>query len=594
MPAQGYVPAPAWARNPLGDYATYPDAGTGVLQNRPVPMLPPGVSQSDIYESTYQTQADYLNEVLPPQLDVSDYAVAPGIAGQNYQSMPQGTPSRGIPGETTPPRLERRFQRNVVRDFNRGFAEGGQPYFPQPYPGGMPDPNINAAPYFMQGGGAFDFQGDPNDPMYNQFGFDDGSMSPAETGDSPYAMTEKGDKVGKMKWKGKGQGVGQYAPMIMPALDMISSIAEQGDARRNEARLQELKQASNVFTPTSNVNRGKHTVNQGYFDPANMVPVQFTGNDQGYIGSPDTYSKYGGQPKYPDGGDVVMPQDNTAMAQPAIPDLSNIKPYDPSDTSYRQNDNSNWYYNNPENLAAMENLYLLGSRKGMGTAHDPKKLKEYANNIAEFRARMKPEVLSRYDREKKKEFFTTRGGLLRNPERIEQRVSPGGFSQPQYQNGGDVKKMPRDNTRTAPVMVPQQIREGNIQQLIDDTKRYNEQIANLQSPYTTIAMPDRNTSWPGDSIRFFPGQRGNFGVPYVRDGIGAKGFADQYSGRDYLDMVNHNKGRMYQDTSRVRANHDIMYNEPAPVRDYQDGGEYYLSEEEIKQVMAMGGQIEYL
>ena len=279
--APGYTPSiPDWIRNPLGEYASYPNAGSGVLRNTQIPMLPPGVSQRDIYESGYQTASDYLNGNQPP-VNVEGLMVNPNLP-PTQGGFPAGTPSRGIPGETTSPDLERRFQRNVVNDFERGI-------FDKQYGG--------EGAYFFQDGGGFNFgDTDPNDPMYNQFGFDESNTSSANTGEDAYAMTDPGDPTAKAKWKNKGtgQGLNQWAPMIMPAMDMISSIAEQGDARRNEAQLQSLKQASNVFTPNSNISRGKHTVNQGYFDPSNMVATQFAGNDQGYIGSPNTYAQMGG------------------------------------------------------------------------------------------------------------------------------------------------------------------------------------------------------------------------------------------------------------------------------------------------------------
>ena len=68
-----------------------------------------------------------------------------------------------------------------------------------------------------------------------------------------------------------------------------------------------------MFTTNTVRNRGKNTVNQGYFDPYNMVPVQFAGNDQGMIGSPNIYSKYGGQPQYKDGGEYELTEEEIAQ-----------------------------------------------------------------------------------------------------------------------------------------------------------------------------------------------------------------------------------------------------------------------------------------
>jgi len=222
----------------------------------------------------YFTEADYMNQKMnQPQLNINDYVNAHGVGNQMQNFRPRR--AEQVPGEPTPSNLNERFMKQVDRDFRRGFNYGG---------------DINVYP-ILEDGGAFNNQGS------------------AFLNDDAYAANPDM----KAKWKGNNQGFNQWAPMMVPGLNMISSIAEQGDARRNEAQLQDLKQASNVFTPNTVRNRGKNTVNQGYFDPYNMTPVQFAGNDQGAIGSPNVYSKYGGQPMYQDGGEYELTEQEIAQ-----------------------------------------------------------------------------------------------------------------------------------------------------------------------------------------------------------------------------------------------------------------------------------------
>jgi hypothetical protein len=105
--------------------------------------------------------------------------------------------------------------------------------------------------------------------------------------------------------------------------------------------------------------------------------------------------------------------------------------------------------------------------------------------------------------------------------------------------------MPSDNTRTNQRMVPQQIQEGNIQQMIDAAAAYQAQLDMLNSPYTAIAVPDYNSTFPNDSVRYFPGQMGPQGVPYIKDLGNLAGVSGRNSAQDFIDIVNSGKGRMY-------------------------------------------------
>ncbi len=92
-------------------------------------------------------------------------------------------------------------------------------------------------------------------------------------------------------------------------MDLGISIFEQGDVRANEARLDDMRRSENVFTANQGMNRRKNTVNAGYFDPYNQTPVQFAGNNQGMIDSPDMFSRYGGQPQYQIGGEYDLTEE---------------------------------------------------------------------------------------------------------------------------------------------------------------------------------------------------------------------------------------------------------------------------------------------
>jgi hypothetical protein len=193
------------------------------------------------------------------------------------------------------------FDEMVAHDLQQGFAQGGQPYFPQPYPGGMPDPNLNAAPYFQDGGGIFG---------WNPFGSastDDEAYATGDVVDGKLAVTRSDARQMrrdsrpdvKAKWKGDNSGINQWAPMLPAAGHLTASIIEgvdpYGKNKKREAQFEAMHRADAVFTPNTQRDLGKHTVNQGYFDPYNMVPVQFPGMDQGAWGTPDTFAQYGGQ-----------------------------------------------------------------------------------------------------------------------------------------------------------------------------------------------------------------------------------------------------------------------------------------------------------
>ena len=389
----------------LSDYQINPNNKPVYPQQNQGQMMYPG---SGVMKNMPDPYVEFRNQ--EPMVDASTLQVSPEV-GQ-FSNFRRETPTRD--------RNDRRFQKQVERDIRRGF----------------------------QGGGQFDMNGLDNAPS----NFDPSFTSTANVGDSAYAsgpesgsyVNEQGQLVTygnqnqqpdmKAKWKGNGQGMNQWAPMLIPGVNMISSIFEQGDVAANEARLQDLKQASNSFTPNQGMNRGKNTANAGYFDPYNQTPVQFAGNNQGMINSSNVFAQYGGP--------QTMVQDNTRTLPP---DLSRAYEVDPTDVSYRQTDNRQSYYGNPHDLADNENLLELS--KAINEWSDNRtNVQQNKEQIAEFNARMLPEVRSRYYREKQKTFMHSPQGLIKNEQWIPQYKAPlfpdhqpfryqiGDF---QYQMGGE-------------------------------------------------------------------------------------------------------------------------------------------------------------
>jgi hypothetical protein len=111
-----------------------------------------------------------------------------------------------------------------------------------------------------------------------------------------------------------------------------------------------------------------------------------------------------------------------------------------------------------------------------------------------------------------------------------------------------------DNTRVAKKFdINKQLKQEK------DAKRLKSDVKKVTRPYTVIAKPDPEAMFPGDSIRYYTGQRGGVGVPYIRDVAGSKGgllgidtrTTDAGFARASRDKKNF---RTYQDTTAVKAN----------------------------------------
>ena len=287
--------------------------------------------------------------------------------------------------------------------------------------------------------------------------------------------------------------------------------------------------------------------------------------------------------------DGIAVQDNTRVDS-FIPDFSNMKIYDPTDVSYRQTDGLSPIYTNTLSLEAEENLLKLNEAVGKWSDKD-EEIAAHKRELAEYHARMKPEVRDRYYREKQTSYIPYSGGLISEPDQIPQYTAKP-FPEIKQQGGefniAQEGRAVQDNTRVAPPHIPQ----GTIEEQMAEAELRKQQLEELSGPYTAIATPDYNSTFPNDSVRFFPGQRGSK-VPYIRDLGNLAGVTGEYSSDDYLNMVNHGNARMYQDTSRVEANPDYMFRR-------QDGGEFNiddeveLSEAQINNLISQGYNLEYL
>lgn len=83
----------------------------------------------------------------------------------------------------------------------------------------------------------------------------------------------------------------------------------------------------------------------------------------------------------------------------------------------------------------------------------------------------------------------------------------------------------------------------------------------LKNPNLVVAFPDRNSSFPSDSIRMFPAHKSNLGIPYIRDLGMAAGISpikkDTYN--NLFNMyLNPDKARFYTDSLPRLANPTLL------------------------------------
>ena len=107
------------------------------------------------------------------------------------------------------------------------------------------------------------------------------------------------------------------------------------------------------------------------------------------------------------------------------------------------------------------------------------------------------------------------------------------------------------------------------------SKALTKDVKKVTRPYTTLATPDPNAMFPGDSIRYFPGQRGGVGVPYIKDvggSGGLMGIDTETTDAGYARASRDKKNvRTYQDTLRVKANFEKNKNGGKVVKKAKSG-----------------------
>lgn len=116
---------------------------------------------------------------------------------------------------------------------------------------------------------------------------------------------------------------------------------------------------------------------------------------------------------------------------------------------------------------------------------------------------------------------------------------------------GTVAKAKADATRVA--RRPQVIN-------IEKDKKDAADLKKLKGRYTAIAVPDKESPFKGDSVRYYPGQKGSLGTPYIRDLGKLKGMSSD-SDKDLLKVSRSKSARTYQDTATVKANPKLMSNQ---------------------------------
>ena len=257
----------------------------------------PTADQSDAYN---EARAARLAELARVAQDKKDYAFYSGAKQNEARRRDQGYDA----------------MQDLRRDVGptEGYAYGGQPFGEQQSyfyaNGGGYDPNN---PYGMLPQAQFGFSQESTDAMPNQgFGSNQPDMFGRNTNQSFGGKgIDYGDPTAKAKWKGDGSALNDWSPMILPAVDMISSIAMQDEARAAKKQLADMKYSDANVTAETGRNRG--TFNQyGQISPDSLSYPQYEGYNTGEIGGVAT-TKYGGSPypmqQYAGGGERYITEE---------------------------------------------------------------------------------------------------------------------------------------------------------------------------------------------------------------------------------------------------------------------------------------------
>ena len=133
----------------------------------------------------------------------------------------------------------------------------------------------------------------------------------------------------------------------------------------------------------------------------------------------------------------------------------------------------------------------------------------------------------------------------------------GKFKGSTLKNGGPIKKetniVAKDKTSVA--------KTRNVSKDLKfdkSSKSLAKDVKKVTRPYTAMATPDPEAMFPGDSIRYYPGQRGGVGTPYIRDVGGRPGLLGINTNTTDAGFAKASRDkknvRTYQDTTAVKAN----------------------------------------
>lgn len=127
-----------------------------------------------------------------------------------------------------------------------------------------------------------------------------------------------------------------------------------------------------------------------------------------------------------------------------------------------------------------------------------------------------------------------------------------------YQMGGGYHPLTNPNGTKYPI-------DADVMAMIQG--RPTKKEAMLAGRNTVLAIPDNDTQWQGDSIRYFPGRENQFGIPYVRDGLRVKGIAPGSKSDFNINNLPSNKYRMYQDSTYANVNGYQMGGQAQPMQE---------------------------
>jgi hypothetical protein len=241
----------------------------------------------DINSEVNQYLQDNPQEMTPEQWAAANPEMLNAISGMAYggyiPAMMYGGPIEAFP------------QAQMYPTYYRQHG-GGIP-FPEAFPQAQMYPTH---PIMQQGG---PIQPDANGRQ--TLVFQGGGQNPVGT---PTTEGPWGETYGVWGRKGPdGATMMAAADAGLAGMAGLTALANQGQMRAFEDQMMQKTLGDSNFMANTQSDRGKWTANQGYVDPANMVPTQFQGMNTGAIGS-GQYVKYGGQAQYQDGGEYNMTQ----------------------------------------------------------------------------------------------------------------------------------------------------------------------------------------------------------------------------------------------------------------------------------------------